>query len=194
MNESAKPSKRELTARAIAASAQALADNHGLDGFTMDQLAEAAGVSRRTLFNYYPSKIDAILGTPPEHDPELISAVLTGGPSGHLMADLKDLTLSLLSGLDLEFDHMARYRRLLRNEPRIMQAAHARFEETSEQFAALITDHSGTDANPQAARIAVRLTIHLFDLALDAFLENPAEATLAEQFSRTYDTVKELLG
>ena len=37
---------------------------HGLDGFTMEQLAERVGVSRRTLFYYFPAKDDAVLGGP----------------------------------------------------------------------------------------------------------------------------------
>lgn len=54
--------QRAATAARIVRSARRLADQHGVDGFTLDDLAEAAGVSRRTLFNYFPTKYDAVLG------------------------------------------------------------------------------------------------------------------------------------
>ena len=82
MSESAIDLKRQLVADAITRCAQQLADEHGLDGFTMDQLAECAGVSRRTLFNYVPGKLDAVLGSMQEPDPEVFSEFLAGGPTG----------------------------------------------------------------------------------------------------------------
>ncbi len=36
--------------------------HYGLNGFTIEQLCEDVGVSRRTFFNYFPSKEDAIIG------------------------------------------------------------------------------------------------------------------------------------
>ena len=39
-----------------------LTQGRGLDGWTMEDLAGAAEVSRRTLFNYFSSKVDAVLG------------------------------------------------------------------------------------------------------------------------------------
>ena len=55
-------SRHEETAHHISACSQLLADERGFDGFTMEDLADAAGVSRRTLFNYFPGKADAVLG------------------------------------------------------------------------------------------------------------------------------------
>ncbi len=47
--------------RAIVDSALALAQLHGRDGFSVDQLAESAGVSRRTVFNYFGSVNEILL-------------------------------------------------------------------------------------------------------------------------------------
>jgi AcrR family transcriptional regulator len=35
---------------------------HGFTGFTVEQLCDEVGVSRRTFFNYFPSKEDAVVG------------------------------------------------------------------------------------------------------------------------------------
>ncbi len=46
----------------IHVAALSLAMNDGLAAATIDRIAEKSGISRRTFFNYFPSKEDAILG------------------------------------------------------------------------------------------------------------------------------------
>jgi AcrR family transcriptional regulator len=52
--------KRERTHADLARAAFALARERGLDGFTVDEVAEQAGVSRRTFFNHFQSKEEAV--------------------------------------------------------------------------------------------------------------------------------------
>jgi len=65
--------RRQETSYRISQCAQRLTEDRGLDGFTMDELAEAAGVSRRTLFNYFPGKVDAVLGEAPHISEEALA-------------------------------------------------------------------------------------------------------------------------
>ena len=83
--------KRWESSQRITECAQALTVDRGLDGFTMDDLAEAAGVSRRTLFNYFRSKTDAILGVAPDVPDAAVEAFRSGGPHGDLIDDLIEL-------------------------------------------------------------------------------------------------------
>ncbi len=57
--------KRE-TSRAIARSAQDLVASKGLAGVTVEHIANDAGVSVRTFFNYYSCKEEAVVGIPEE--------------------------------------------------------------------------------------------------------------------------------
>lgn len=52
--------KREQTQRAIAAAAYAIVRDDGVGAVTADAVADRAGVSRRTFFNYYPS-VESVL-------------------------------------------------------------------------------------------------------------------------------------
>jgi AcrR family transcriptional regulator len=54
---------RLTTMKQLHAAAKALALNDGLAAATVEAITEQAGVSKRTFFNYYASKEDAILGT-----------------------------------------------------------------------------------------------------------------------------------
>lgn len=52
--------KREETRRAIAGAAYAIVRDAGVAAVTADAVAERAGVSRRTFFNYFPS-VESVL-------------------------------------------------------------------------------------------------------------------------------------
>ncbi len=52
--------KREETARALARAAYGIVREQGVDAVTADAVAERAGVSRRTFFNYFPS-VESVL-------------------------------------------------------------------------------------------------------------------------------------
>lgn len=52
--------KRAATHAGLATAAFALATEHGLDGFTVDDVARRADVSRRTFFNHFASKEEAV--------------------------------------------------------------------------------------------------------------------------------------
>ena len=92
--------KQALTRVRIVRCAQRLCLNAGFDGFTMDELAEAAEVSRRTLFNYFPSKVDAVLGAAEAPDlaspglQEVADRFRDGGPHG--LPELREIFGELL--------------------------------------------------------------------------------------------------
>ncbi|MFJ4076759.1 MULTISPECIES: TetR/AcrR family transcriptional regulator [unclassified Curtobacterium] len=74
---------RALRRRMIVEARRATVE-HGLSGFTIEQLCETVGVSRRTFFNHFASKDDAVLGIELHADVEVIEAYAAGGavPAG----------------------------------------------------------------------------------------------------------------
>lgn len=69
---------RALRRRMIVEARRATVE-HGLHGFTIEQLCETVGVSRRTFFNHFGSKDDAVLGIELNADVEAIGAYAAGG-------------------------------------------------------------------------------------------------------------------
>src|SRR5690606_24116273 len=57
--------RRSATRQEIHHAAVALVLERGLAGVTVEEIAEAAGVSPRTFFNYFPTKRDALVTGPP---------------------------------------------------------------------------------------------------------------------------------
>ncbi|MBA2955119.1 TetR family transcriptional regulator [Nocardioides sp. MAH-18] len=195
MSESAislREQKKVATAHRITHAAQVLAEQHGLDGFTMEDLAEAADVSRRTLFNYFASKTDAVLGPEPEVPERDVAAFRAGGPHGTLIDDLAELARTALSTKQLDRPTVERARRLLVSEPRLLAAAHHRFETITADFTDLVLEREGAGFDPARARLLLRLVLALFDVALDAF--TAGDRTLVEAFDDQLAAARELLG
>lgn len=171
-----------------------LTDEHGLDGFTMDDLATAAGVSRRTLFNYFPGKLDAVLGEWPTFDDDDVDEFRAGGPEGDLLLDLRTLVLPLLGGSDVDRDMLLMSRRVLRSTPRLMGAIHQRYESISIDVIDHVVAREGSAFGKTNAKVAVTILAALFDAALDAFLDDPRTRPFSHHFDECLRTARTLLG
>ncbi|KKB10049.1 TetR/AcrR family transcriptional regulator [Devosia chinhatensis] len=73
--------KRQETARRITQSAMALFAEQGFEATTLDAIAAAAGISRRSFFHYFRSKDDILLSQQAGLGEQLVSA-LSDQPDG----------------------------------------------------------------------------------------------------------------
>lgn len=184
--------KKVETGHRITLAAQRLTDERGLDGFTMEDLADAAEVSRRTLFNYYPSKIDAVLGTAPELPDEVVDRFRQGGPHGDLLEDLAELARAALAVKRPDRESVELGRRVLASEPRLLAAAHQRFEAITLEFTDLVLEREGTGFDPNRARLLLRMLLAILDHALGLLVDDDTR-TLAEIFDEQLALTRELL-
>src|SRR5690606_10722322 len=77
MAEGLRERKVRLTRRRIEKAAVDFAYEGGIKSVTVEQICDAAMVSRSTFFNYFPSLDQAIFGPPLEYDPALTERLLT---------------------------------------------------------------------------------------------------------------------
>lgn len=186
--------RRVATSQRITLSALRLTVDRGLDGFTMDDLAEASGVSRRTLFNYFPGKLDAVLGDWPELAEDDIARFRAGGPDGHLLTDLRTLVMPLLGDVATDRELFALTRTALRGNPRLVGAVHERYEEICTEVVEHVVAREGAAFGTANARVAVMLLAALFDAALDEFLDDPRTRSFSHHFDQCLRTARSLLG
>ncbi|GLH98842.1 hypothetical protein Pa4123_41170 [Phytohabitans aurantiacus] len=175
-----------MTAARITRCAQDLAEERGLDGFTMHDVADCAGVSRRTLFNYVSGKLDAVLGVPPAPDPSRLIEFRAGGPTGRLADDVKATIGAFLDSKDLAPEDWERVRRLIAADARLHKAMHENFAKVAAFLADAILEREGARFDPLRARAAATVTLSLFDVALDAFVADPS-TSLAAYFMAAFD-------
>ncbi len=194
MTESAtslREQKRWETSHRITLCAQRLTDERGLDGFTMDELADAAEVSRRTLFNYFPGKVDAVLGEIPEIPEDVVATFCSGGPHGNLVDDVAELARAVLATKQHDRDEVVLGRRVLTGTPRLLTAAHERFEAITEEFAALVLEREGQDFSTERARLLLRVLLALLDSALQSYLDGE-DRPLVEVFDANLASARQL--
>lgn len=183
--------RRVETLSSIVDNARQLTDQLGLDGFTMEDLAAAVGVSRRTLFNYVPGKIDAVLGPDVPIDPVLLDTFASGGPTGDLMADVREFTAAQLLGNDTSPEDAALIKRLLHDEPRLVQAVRERVVVTIDRLQVAVLDREGESFGIDRAKSLTRLTVAIVAIAFEEYLDD-STAPLADRFTQIFDTVAEL--
>ncbi|MBO0610003.1 TetR/AcrR family transcriptional regulator [Myceligenerans salitolerans] len=140
------PGRRELNKRArrgaIIDAAQRLVREHGYDAVTTGRIAAEAGVSPRTFFNYFDTKDEAVIGirTDVGLDPDAARRFAAGGPTGHLLTDLRALIGDMLDQLG---DEPARVRaavELVRREPRLLQHHQDAIERHRTELLALLEE------------------------------------------------------
>src|SRR3954466_12060480 len=78
--------KKHRTRREISDVATRLFEDHGFEAVTLAQIADAAEVSVKTIFNYFGSKEDLYFGRAAELGESLLSAV-RGRPAGPSVLD-----------------------------------------------------------------------------------------------------------
>lgn len=157
MNDSAKTElsgrerKREATYAALSAHARELTAARGLGGFTVEELAEAAGVSRRTFFNYFEAKEDAVLGARKEIWPEGIDEKFLAH-EGSLLEALRFLQASMTKSTAELGAHFTTYMELLHSEPALMERLHQVQQKRHHEMAELVAAREGIGADDPFAQ------------------------------------------
>ncbi len=161
----------------------------------MDDLADEAGVSRRTLFNHVPGKVDSIIGTVPDFPPDALETFHAAGPTGRLLDDLRVLAKALLEDDTLDFDRelMTARREVLTTNPRLLVLVHERFEQVSSALVDHILVREGQEFGRPRARLLVRLLVALFDHAIDGMVAESDGPSVADLFDATVDDARTLL-
>jgi AcrR family transcriptional regulator len=88
--------RRARTWDSIHAAARELASERGIRQTTAELIAEKAGVSPRTFFNYFATKEDAVMGLRPPQMSEDMLAQVQADESGGLLAQAARLLASVL--------------------------------------------------------------------------------------------------
>ena len=179
--------RARATEERITRDAQRLTVEKGFDGFTMDELAAASGVSRRTLFNHFASKTDAVLGNSPSIPPERLERFRDGLPHGHLVRDLGQLIAEMIADSSPSREEVQRLPHLLR-EPRLMEAVQQRFIETAERMTSLAALRGETLSHQQS-----RMLVLVFGAVAHEALERIAAGDSTDLSSILLDLLEETL-
>ena len=161
--------KRE-TIRSLTDVARRLTVEQGFSGFTVEDVCVEAGVSRRTFFNYFESKENAVFGFT-EIDPRLLALdeEFVAG-DGDLLDDFVSIMLRRWALLDPLSDAPA-LMSVIEHEPRLLRGAFERLAENERRDVALIVRREG-EGETLRAEVVVHMTGALIRMAVDQLLHH----------------------
>jgi AcrR family transcriptional regulator len=174
--------------------AWALFATHGFEATTVDQIAEAAGMSRRTFFRYFAGK-DALVLERLVESGELLAATVQARPAGE--SAWTALRASFQVTVDLLETHADTARPLqimLREEPALRATAETRRRLWIERLSPLTAERLPTSPGGDVGVRAVAVTgsaLACLDAAQAAWAEHPG-ASLTELLDATMGAVAPL--
>jgi AcrR family transcriptional regulator len=161
--------KKAATRLAIHEAGMRLFDEHGFGGTTVDGIADAAGVSRATVFTYFPTKEEIVFGDAAAAV-EGLAARLNGGDGEPTITTVRAWLTELTGWLEPE---LLLQHRLRHEAPTVA----ARFQQLLSAITDVIAAALETELGP-GRELAARLTAGSLTAGLQA-----VEASAAAQMS-----------
>lgn len=133
--------QRQESLKQIHEAARDLVEANGFAATTIAAIADRAGVSRRTLFNYYATKEDAVLGLAETIIPaEAIDEFFENRDSGDRLARIVVLLARTTLNMRQSGTSRQELHRLATEYPELRERMHQRFQEIQDKVAELAID------------------------------------------------------
>jgi AcrR family transcriptional regulator len=139
--------KKAETRVALASAALRLAVARGPDRVTVDEIADAAGVSPRTFFNYFGSKEDAILGNSSASTSRLVEELAARPADESPLVALRAAMHAGVDHLESDPDDWIARNRLVRGYPALAVRYAARLADLEREVVLEIARRTGLDAD-----------------------------------------------
>jgi AcrR family transcriptional regulator len=187
MTDGLRERKKAETRQGLMTAAVRLAEELGPERVTVEAIAEAAGVSPRTFFNYFQSKEDAIVGVSPTETIELLED-LAARPADEAPFDsLRAMALAAAARLEAKADDMMARHRLTQAHPSLAMRRAARFTEVERLLAEVIAERTGLDVDRDPyPMLAASAALSAIRVAMSAWQERDRRGPLVDLLDETF--------
>ena len=195
--------KKRATRDAIAASARGLFAERGFDAVTVAEVAAAADVSEKTVFNYFATKEDLLFAGGETRLAELHAAIAERPPGTSVLDVFRANSAAMLDTVAAgEGDDRLVVPRIVRDSPTLQKRLAAGWEHEATTLVAVVAEATGADPDDLVPAVVARTLawtlITIFRAAFDGLLagEDPERlaARLRPQAARAYDQLAAGLG
>jgi AcrR family transcriptional regulator len=195
--------KKQKTREEISAAAMALFRERGFDAVTVAEIARAADVSEKTVFNYFPAKEDLIYHRGAEMTKALLELIRDQPPGVSVVTPFRHLTNALLDAVEREdVEEIVAVPRLVMGSNTLRQRLMLGWEEEAAALTPVIAERAGLEPDDFLAVMMARVLswTHrlIFRAAFTRLLagEDQLEvaATLRVEAARAYDKLERGFG
>lgn len=181
--------RRELRG-AISAAAVDLVIERGLDAVTVDEIARAANVSRRTFFNYFPSKAAACIPDTPPAGRDAVKEFLTDR-SVSTMSALARLMWHQVSSARRQSRAFDRFHDMWRQEPTVRTQVYEILAGTEKELAHLVARREGQSPDSVEAATVAAAAIAILRIAVERWRTDEPGSLLEYRIRESFDAIRD---
>jgi AcrR family transcriptional regulator len=195
--------KKRQTREDIAAAAMALFTARGFDAVTVAEIARAADVSEKTVFNYFPAKEDLVAHRGEERMAELLEAIRSRSPGESPVEPFRRMSMEFLDAVESgPVEAIVAVPRLVMGSTSLRERLFIGWEREAAALTPLIAEQAGLRADDLEAAMMARTlswTHRLvfrsaFTRLLDGEDQRAVAAGLRESAGRAYDRLERGFG
>jgi len=186
--------KKLRTRHALGAAALELAVRHGLDGVTVEQIAEAADVSPRTFFNYFSSKEEAVVAADVERARATAERLAARPADEPVLTSVRAVVREMVDGADARARDWVRQVRLVRANPALVPHQLAAYAAIEAQLAAVIAERTGLDAGDLYPALTAAAVMSATRTATTRWLASDGATDLVTWLDEALDLLETGLG
>lgn len=168
--------KKAATRSALIAAALRLAVERGPDGVTVEDIADAAGVSVRTFFNYFATKEAAFVADDLERGRRFVAAVVGSAADRPVWDLLREAAASTMVSAELPGHQQTLKLQLVRTSPTVVAEVLGAFAELEHHLVAELARRLPRSA-PLQVHLMANAVIAAVRAATETWLASPGSTT-----------------
>jgi AcrR family transcriptional regulator len=192
--------KKRETRETIARAAWKLFARRGFDAVTVADIARAANVSEKTVFNYFPTKEDLVFGAGMQRAAALIEAVRTRPPGASIVEPFRRWTMDYLDRVEHDpVDALTAIPRLVMRSDQLRARLFVGWEQEAALLGPVIAEEAGESDDSLIPLVVARTLAWthrvIFRAAFTRLMEGEDQSVVAadlrEEARRAYDLLEE---
>ena len=165
---------REGTRARIERAALDLFTRRGFDGVTIDEVADAAGISRRTFFRYFAAKADAVWGDFSAHVDRLAWLLHESGSDQPVLTSICDAYVEVNDYSTADLPLLRQRMHLILTEPALLAHSQVRYADIDRVVAHYVAARTGAEPGELLPRLVATSSRAAATTAFEAWLTYPS--------------------
>ncbi|MBL7491708.1 TetR family transcriptional regulator [Frankia sp. AgB1.9] len=162
--------------REIAEAAGRLFLERGYDATTVQDIADAAGVSSRTFFRYFPAKEDVVTALASASMDDVIDHLGGRDENETLRSAVTAMLRAVLAPVGDNSDRARRFQFLLRESPALRGRWLEERRKSRDRLADALAPWYGADADPMASRLVAGTVLLVLEEVMSRWADDPSLA------------------
>ena len=158
----------------------------GFENVTSDEVADSAGISRRTFFRYYATKADAVWGDFADHVARLEALLAATDPGRPVLATVCAAYVEVNDYPDADLPLLRERMRLILTEPALLAHSNLRFAEIDRVVARHVAGRTGASPADLVPRLVAAGTRAAATTAYEAWLADD-RSSLTDLLHRAFE-------